>query len=309
MSNLPLKDLVIIDLSHRLPGPLGSHILNELGAKVIKIEDKVFSDPFKEGLFKEIDPSFPIWYEELNKAKDIRKFDFKSGEDQKQICNLIKQADACLLGIPEKIQNKLGITKDFKESVDQPFVFLNMKANKNNTESLHDLNAMAELGLLDLFLANKTDNRIDPPFLPIAGITFGQQIATELLANYIKAVKSKQTIETTSYLLESASRVLTPFWSNKLRGTKQNKFLHNGLYPCYSIYKTQDGDYIALAAVEEKFWISFCQLFELEFSPQDRFKHDSNEVFSILEKLFLSKTSLEIKSLTSRQNICLSFLR
>ncbi|MBT7610273.1 MAG: hypothetical protein HN576_10985 [Bacteriovoracaceae bacterium] len=309
MSSLPLKGMSIIDLSHRLPGPLAGHILQDLGAQVIKIEDKKFSDPFKEGLFREIDPSFPIWYEQLNQGKDIQTFDFNSKQDQIQIQALIKKSDACLLGIPKKVQMKLGLTSEFKSSIIKPFVFIQLKANKNNDESLHDLNAMAELGLLNLYLSNKIENKVAPPFLPLAGITFGQQLATELLASYLKAVKANKQLETTCYLLESVSRVLTPFWSKKLQETNQKKFLHNGLYPCYSIYKTKDNVYIGLAVVEEKFWILFCQLFDLSFSPQDRFIHASNEVFLAIEEIFQSKTSHEIRNLTRGHNLCLSILQ
>ena len=51
MNFKPLEGLKIIDLSHRLPGPLCGKILVDLGAEVIKIEDHVFQDPFLSGLF------------------------------------------------------------------------------------------------------------------------------------------------------------------------------------------------------------------------------------------------------------------
>lgn len=42
MSFKPLEGMTIIDLSHRLPGPLCGKILTDLGAIVIKIEDHFF---------------------------------------------------------------------------------------------------------------------------------------------------------------------------------------------------------------------------------------------------------------------------
>ena len=64
-----LKGKVILDLSHRLPGPLAGKVLADMGAEVIKVEDQKFKDPFIHGLFAEMDPSFPHWYEELNSNK------------------------------------------------------------------------------------------------------------------------------------------------------------------------------------------------------------------------------------------------
>ena len=68
--NKPLEGFTFLDFSHRLPGPLGGNILGLLGAKVIKVEDQTFRDPFIKGLFKDMDESFPAWYETLNEYKD-----------------------------------------------------------------------------------------------------------------------------------------------------------------------------------------------------------------------------------------------
>ena len=62
----PLSGKTILDLSHRLPGPMAGKLLGDLGARVIKVEDKKFKDPFIYGLFAEMDNSFPIWYENIN---------------------------------------------------------------------------------------------------------------------------------------------------------------------------------------------------------------------------------------------------
>jgi crotonobetainyl-CoA:carnitine CoA-transferase CaiB-like acyl-CoA transferase len=55
MSFKPLTGMTIVDLSHRLPGPLCGKLLNDLGANVIKIEDHIFQDPFLSGLFAQFD--------------------------------------------------------------------------------------------------------------------------------------------------------------------------------------------------------------------------------------------------------------
>jgi len=84
MSFKPLKGITVVDLSHRLPGPLCGKILSDLGASVIKIEDHVFQDPFLSGLFAQFDSSFVSWYENLNGGKTIERFDFNSEVDQKK---------------------------------------------------------------------------------------------------------------------------------------------------------------------------------------------------------------------------------
>ncbi len=303
----PLKEVTIIDLSYRLPGPLATHILQQLGATIIKIENINLQDPFKECLSKTSDLAFSSWYEELNKNKRIELLDFNSFADQKKIQTLIQNSDACLLGVSKHIQSQLGMTKNFFKSLTSPYVFLELKSSQENNQPLHDLNALAEIGLLDLYLSDKkNENIIPPPFLPLGGITFGQKIATDLLAALLQAQKKKEVIHSSSDLMTSLRTSLSPFWSKKLQKTKQTQFLHNGLYPCYAIYKTKDNHYVALAAIEKKFWIRFCQLFELPFSAEDRFKTDQNHIFLALSLLFTSKNSNEIKDLTQNESICLS---
>ena len=42
-----LSKLTVVDLTHRLPGPLAGHLLHTMGARTIKIEDDKFGDPFR----------------------------------------------------------------------------------------------------------------------------------------------------------------------------------------------------------------------------------------------------------------------
>ncbi len=76
------KKLKIIDLTHRLPGPLAGKILCDLGHEVIKIEDEKHKDPFLSGMFSSFDESFEDWYKELNQQKKIegKKFRFNCGK-------------------------------------------------------------------------------------------------------------------------------------------------------------------------------------------------------------------------------------
>ena len=60
------KKIKILDLTHRLPGPLAGMVLSDLGYDVIKIEDEKHKDPFLAGAFSDFDDSFEDWYRVLN---------------------------------------------------------------------------------------------------------------------------------------------------------------------------------------------------------------------------------------------------
>jgi len=307
IQNKPLKGLQVIDLSHRLPGPLCGRILSELGADVIKVEDHEFKDPFLSGLFAQFDSSFTSWYENLNAGKSIKRFDFNSSSDQKSIYDLVTNADAVIMGLPPKTREKLKLT-DHDLKLNKPFVVIELLASKTEKKSMHDLNAMAATGLLSLYVANRNEAIIDPPFLPIAGISFGHKAATDLLAGYIRSMKTMETQFIKTYLDQVTEEVLGIFWPEKDRALGRTKFLHNGIYPCYSLYQTKDKKYVALAAVEEKFWKGFCEVFGIQ-TNLDRFHHSDNQLFDLVSKKLQSLTTEEIAKKIESQDLCLSLIK
>ena len=302
----PLQGLIIIDLSHRLPGPMCGKVLSDLGAKVIKIEDQKFKDPFVSGLFSDFDSSFKDWYYSLNEKKEIVRFDFNDPTDQKEIKKLIMKSDAVIMGLPDSTRKKLEL-KDQDLAFNKPFVVIELLASKVHHRSLHDLNALADTGLLSLHVQGRTDDIVDPPFLPLSGISFGHKAATDLLAYYIVAKSKNETIFAKTYLDESAEDIFGIFWPKKDRENHRKKYLHNGQFPCYTIYKTKDTHYVALAAVEEKFWLRFCQLFNLD-SNVNRFHDKDDSVFKLISAKFLSLTISEVKSIMGNEDLCLSII-
>ena len=306
MNFKPLEGLKIIDLSHRLPGPLCGKILVDLGAEVIKIEDHVLKDPFLSGLFAQFDSSFVSWYDNLNAGKNILRFDFNSPTDQEKIQNLVLSADAVIMGLPEKTREKLKIS-DRDLTLNKAMVVIELLASKTEKKSMHDLNALAMTGLLAMYVADKKEKIIDPPFLPIAGISFGHKAATDLLAAYIYSTKKNQTQFVKTYLDSVTEEILGIFWPKPDRLLERTKFLHNGTYPCYSLYQTRDLKYVALAAVEEKFWNRFCEVFNIKTSL-DRFYNKDQSLFDLIAEELHQYSSAEIKSKIESEDLCLSII-
>lgn len=303
----PLKGMTIIDLSHRLPGPLCGKILSDLGATVIKIEDHIFQDPFLSGLFAQFDSSFVSWYENLNRGKKIERFDFNNIYDQKKIHELVTNADAVIMGLPPKTREKLKVT-DQDLNLKKPLVVIELLASASEKKSMHDLNALAMTGLLSLYVAHENEKIVDPPFLPIAGISFGHKAATDLLAAYICAQKENQTQFVKTFLDQVTEEILGIFWPAEDRKHGRTKFLHNGVYPCYALYQTKDKKYVALAAVEEKFWNRFCDVFKIE-TQLDRFYNQDEGLFKLISDKLHQYTQKEIESKIADEDLCLSVIK
>lgn len=304
-ANQLLEGFRILDISHRLPGPLAGHALTLLGAQVIKIEDQKFGDPFDTGTFSEFDKSFKDWYKELNKYKEIKKLDFNSANIKSDILSLLKICDAIIVSVPMKVQEKLGVDDKTLISLNLPIGKVNLEASELHKQSMHDLNALSLAGLLGMHIAGKNEDIIDPPFLPTSGIAFGQNIASQVLASILKAKKTQNFCFSTCYLFETARDILGPFWPASVKQTGQDKFLHNGAFPCYSIYRTKDGKYVALAAVEEKFWEEFKALFGVDL--EDRYSIEK-EAFLRVSSVLKTLTQAEIQNKIKDKDVCLSII-
>jgi alpha-methylacyl-CoA racemase len=298
-----LEGIKILDISTRLPGPLAGKILSDLGAEVIKVEDKNKRDPFAMPLGNTKDLTFNRWYKNINQDKNIIFFDYKSPKDQSEIKKLIQRVDGVILSLPPNLQDILGLSQNEIEKSDQQIAVVSLSAQKESENAMHDLNALAETQILNIY-TNKIDKKIiNPPFLPIAGITYGNKIATDLIAAILKTKKNNSPLYYHSDLLSSTQEILGTLF----KGQTESSFLHNGKYPCYSIYQTKDKNFIALAAIEEKYWNEFSNCFGLHLTPEDRFNY-SEKIFNIISNKISSYTQDEIVVKTKSSNFCLSII-
>ncbi|MBA2406173.1 MAG: CoA transferase [Bdellovibrionales bacterium] len=302
------KRLKILDLTHRLPGPLAGKILGDFGYEVIKIEDEKHKDPFLSGMFSDFDDSFEDWYRVLNEKKQILRLDFKSADIKAQIHQHLKDADGILLSLSPKLKEALGLDDASLKALNRAIAVVELEASKTHKKAMHDLNALALSGFLSLHVAHVDDQIVDPPFFPLAGIAFGQQVATQLLANLLAARDENKVVKSISYLYETTETILNPFWSANLQAQKRTKFLHNGAYPCYSLYRLKDGNYVALAAVEEKFWNDLVSLFNISLPLENRFDKDPKS-FQIVSDRFAKMDTSEIENMTRDKELCLSIVR
>ncbi len=301
--------LKVLDLSHRLPGPLAGHIFESLGAEVTKVEDVSFGDPFKDGFFKEMDPSFADWYENLNTNKRIVVMDFNGDTATDEIANLVKENDIIINGLPPKFIEKFHISPNDLTKKYQSKVFIQMIGSKNSKEGIHDLNVLARFDLLRLFLSDKEKGQIQsPPFLPMGGISYGAYLCSFALSRLLTAKEEKSVICEIVSLEESVAVLLRPFFSKKLAATGQRKFLHNGRYPCYALYPLKDEGFLAVASLEPKYWKTFCNCLDLRLSLEDRFEFENPSVFQTIKEKTRSLTIKEAESLFENQDCCVDIV-
>lgn len=288
-----LQGLTVVDFTGRLPGPMGSMILTQLGAKVIKIENSNRPDPFSTQELQKVNPCFKDWYEQLNLDKKIVRFDFEKQKDL--IKQTIQKVDALL--VPDH-----PVFIDFVHSLQSECkVMIKLAGGVGQWKSLHDLNALA---LSKTFALHSLDSKF-PPYLPFAGMAFGQYIATTILAGVFRAQKTGQNVAEVIYLKDITLRIFDALYSESFQ--KHPRQLHNGVFPAYRMYHSQDQKILCLAAIEEKYWKRFIDCFGLELTMEDRFD-TGPKTAKILEKTFEKLDANVIKDKIKDYDVCLTIL-
>ncbi|HXH03861.1 MAG TPA: CaiB/BaiF CoA-transferase family protein [Candidatus Competibacteraceae bacterium] len=303
----PLADLRVLDLSRLLPGPLATQHLADLGAEVIKIEDTGTGD-YARGLGPRA-PDGTAWLFHLcNRNKRSLRLDLKKPAGCELFLELAKGADVVVEGFRPGVMERLGVGYPTLRAVNPRLVYCAItgygQSGPWRERAGHDLNYIAVSGVLEQIGAEG-----GPPAIP--NLQIGDLLGGSLSAvmGILAAVIDARTHGTGRFVdVAMADCVLAhnlfPLiallgGSSAARGAD----LLTGGYPCYAVYPTADGRYMAVAALEPKFWAECCRVLghpELEprqFDPAARAE---------LAALFAHRSQAEWAALFAAADCCVT---
>jgi crotonobetainyl-CoA:carnitine CoA-transferase CaiB-like acyl-CoA transferase len=298
----------IIDLTWRLPGPLATYFLAKQGMSVVKFEDARHRDPF---LKWDWDRAFTDVYNAFQSVKDLRIIDFGDPADVAAMHEEIRTADAVVMSFPPRVEEKLGLTE---EAIAREFTgvcFTRLGFRPGDDHSAHDLNTMAQSNLLKMHILDRTDPIVAPPFLPVTGMFFSYHIAMTVLATVLRQRSQSDPIQNWCYLQDAVDHAQEAYYPAIVQDRTPATFLHNGRFPCYNLYRTKDGGYLAVAAVEPKFWLKFRELTGLnELADDDGLSHGERaaQVKEIILHAIERKTAGEWRELFAGQDACVDLV-
>jgi crotonobetainyl-CoA:carnitine CoA-transferase CaiB-like acyl-CoA transferase len=185
-ANLPLTGIRIVDFSHVWQGPLGTQLLADFGADVIKVERPESGDwsrswgPYIEGM------SAP--YASLNRNKRSIAVDLRSEAGREIVLHLVKTADVLVHNFRPGVMEKLGLGYEDLRELHPRLIYAASSGWGDEGPGVerrrggHDVLARAEAGLF---------YRASPESLPVpagisidypAGLMLAQGILLALLA-------------------------------------------------------------------------------------------------------------------------------
>ena len=307
-----LEGIKVIDFSTLLPGPLASLFLSETGAEVIKIE--------KPGVGDEIRLSNPQWGEQsvsfslLNRGKKSLSLDLKDPKNLKILIPILKEADIIIEQFRPGVMKRLGLDYESVKKINQDIIYVSITGyGQYGPKSMvagHDLNYIGNAGLLSISMGRENDTVV-PPAL-VADIAGGSYPA---VINILLALRKRDLNKEGSYIDLSMTENLFPFMFWGLgSGFAHNKWPGNsdgvlsGGSPRYNIYKTSDGNYVAAAPLEDRFWNKFCEVIEL---PKKfiKMQNDQEKVIQEIRKIIGQKNKDYWLEIFNKADCCCSIVK
>ncbi len=268
-----LAGIEVLDFSTLLPGPLATLLLAEAGAAVTKVERPGGGDEMRgyEPRLGTTSVNFAL----LNRGKRSLEIDLKDEGALARLEPLLARADVLVEQFRPGVMDRLGLGYKALAEVNPRLVYCSItgygQSGPRAGVAAHDLNYVAEAGLLDL-VAGPGGEPVLPPVL-VADIGGG---AYPAVMNILLALTERERTGRGRHLdVAMADNVLTwMYWAfgNGLgagRWPRRGSELLTGGSPRYRIYRTADDRHVAAAPLEDRFWAAFCDAVELPQALRD----------------------------------------
>ena len=296
--NKPLSGIRILDFTQYLPGPLATKVLADLGAEVIKIEPS-------EGDFMRNIPPFEnkvsLLYKSLNLGKKSLRLNVQTNEGYEILKKLVKKTDVVIHSVRLNRAKKLKITLDDLEKINKKIILCEILPDFD-TEAGHDLNFVAESGLLSLILEEVKEL----PYFQVGDLFGGSfNLVVTLLSALVQRQKIKKAQNIQLSMKEGTRYFLDFYFKSYRKGGGTTLKIVRGMAPCYNVYDCKDGRKIVLAALEPYFWSNVCAVLK----RPDLLDKQFDEIYlDEMRKIFKSKKSSEWRKLLKPGETTLSLL-
>ena len=263
----PLSGIRVLDLTRLLPGPMCTLYLADLGADVIKIEDTGAGDYARtiRPPGAHADPrATSAWYRAINRNKRSIALDLKADAGRAAFATLARTADVVVEGFRPGVAAALGAGYDDLSAINARLVYCSLsgygQTGPRAAAAGHDINYLAYAGVLD-----QIGTRNGPPVIPgvqIADLLGGAATAAiAILAGLLGAQRNGDgchlDVAMTDAMLAYQVFALGMLEDCGTVAARGDDLLTGGV-PCYGVYPTRDGRWLAVGALEPKFWQALC---------------------------------------------------
>jgi len=283
----PLAGVRVLEFEAIGPGPFAGMLLADMGADVLLVDRPAGSDL---GLKRE------RWMDVMMRGRRSVTLDLKSKGATAAALELMAKADAVIEGFRPGVMERLGLGPEACLKANPKLVYGRMtgwgQEGPLAARAGHDINYIALAGVLNAF--GRKGQAPVPPLNLVGdfgggGMLLGFGIACALL----HAQRTGQGQVVDAAMVDGASLLAAMFsgflaagrWSEE-RGVN---ILDTGA-PWYDCYETKDGKYVAIGAIEAKFYEELLQRLQLSGLPPQNDRAGWPALRAAFARVFKEKT-------------------
>lgn len=304
-----LNGVRVLDVTRLLPGNYATLLLRGLGAEVIKVEEL-------HGEGTRLAPPFTSQGESgahlvLNRGKESIAVNLKEPEGRELLLRLVATSQVLLDSFRPGVMDRLGLGSADLAAANPDLVHVSLNAFGSGGPlervPAHDLNAQAMAGILSQSVDDA--GRPSMPGVPVADMATGLQAAMAVLAG-LRAVDQRPGGYRAEVAMLDAAMSLTALSSGHMAvadSRPQPRDMLTGALACYGFYRSADDRWLAVGALEPKFFERVCGLLgrpELAALQYDLARQD--ELRAALADVFATADRAHWLDLLASEDTCVS---
>ena len=308
MSRLPLAGVRVLDLSRLLPGPYATLVLADLGADVVKVEEPRGGDYLR--WIPPLAGAQSGAFHALNRNKRSLALDLKAEGGAAVLRRLARSFDVLVESFRPGVLERLGVGHEALRAENPRLVTCAITGYGQDGPyrdlAGHDLNYCAIAGALAV------NGPVETPLpygVPPADVAGGAWVAVAgiLAALHRRAMTGEGGFVDVSMTEGVLGMLAMPLGMAWARGTPLRRAeLLSGAAACYRTYRTQDGRFMALGALEPHFFRRFCEAVGRPELAERQLDQGGRGPVEELEGLFLTRTRDAWARLGREHDVCLT---
>ncbi|MGB6055530.1 MAG: CaiB/BaiF CoA-transferase family protein [Burkholderiaceae bacterium] len=313
----PLAGIRVLDLSRLLPGPVAGMHLADMGAEVIKIEDPEIGDYART--MGPVRHQVSQFFVAVNRGKRFLRLDLKDAAQRAEFLTLVESADVVLESFRPGVMERLGLGWQALKQRNPTLVLCAISGYGQDgplaQAAGHDINYVGLAGMLEQNVG--PDGTPALPNLQVGDLLGGALTAVQGILAALLAVKMGGPGRFVDVSMTDAvfAHNLMPLISinNFGRAAAPGRDLLTGGVPCYNVYRTADDRFMAVGALERKFWESCCDVLERPDLKQRHWSRgqriggtDAQAVKAELDAIFAGATLAEWTAKFAGHDCCVT---
>jgi alpha-methylacyl-CoA racemase len=248
----PLAGFRIIEMAGIGPAPFTATLLADMGAEVIRVDRREATDLGLPGR----EPKFDV----LHRGRRSLALDVKSDAGREVVRRLAAKADGLIEGFRPGVMERLGLGPDVLLKANPRLVYGRMTGfgqdGPMSQAAGHDIDYIALAGALHP-IGRRGEGPVPPLNLVGDFGGGGMFLAFGVVCGLLEAQKSGKGQVVDAAMVDGAAYLMAGIYGLFSQGSwldeRGANFIDGGA-PYYDVYKTKDGKWLAVGAIEKRFY-------------------------------------------------------